>query len=149
MRGKDPRDQVAARRGYLRATRYLQLAIFIFKKRPLGYNKHILPPIEQSIRDFRKDVQVLDDPVHFLEIDYEDSMKLPGYLYLSSVNKNLPSGKTPILIDTGDGDTTQEKIYFINTSVGPNLDLDHVAITGASIHGYYALRRAVDPRIKA
>lgn len=115
------------------------------------------------------------------------------------MNKHLPSGKTPILVNTGGGDSLQEEIYFINASAGPslgyavvtfdgpgkgivlrreklamrpdwevvvgkvldhiwnfaaqhrdaNLDLDHVAITRASMGGYYALRGAIDPRITA
>jgi hypothetical protein len=197
--GEDTRDQVAARRGYLRAARYLQSAMFMLNEGPIGYDKRVLPTIERSIRDFRKGVQLLDGPVHFLEIDYEDSVKLPGYLYLPPSNKRLSSGKTPILINTGGGDSTQEEIYFINASVGPslgyavltfdgpgqgivlrreklamrpdwevvvgkvldhlwafaaqhpdaNLDLDHVAITGASMGGYYALRGAIDSRVTA
>lgn len=197
--GEASGDRVAARRGYLRASNYLRAAQFMLNEGPIGYDKRVLPTIERAIGDFRKGVQLLDGPVHFLNIDYEDGVKLPGYLYLPPADKRLPNAKTPILVNTGGGDSTQEEIYFINASVGPslgyavltfdgpgqgvvlrreklpmrpdwevvvgkvldhlwdfaaqhpdaNLDLDHVAITGASMGGYYALRGAVDQRITA
>lgn len=191
-------DQIAARRGYLRASNYLRAAQFMLNEGPLGYDKRVLPTIERAIADFKRGVGYLDGDVHFLDIPYENGVTLPGYLYLPPADKRLP-GKTPILVNSGGGDSTQEEIYFINASVGPslgyavltfdgpgqgivlrkdklpmrpdwevvvgkvldhlgdftkahpeaNLDLQHIAITGASMGGYYALRAAVDPRISA
>jgi hypothetical protein len=36
--GEDSRDPVAARRGYLRAARYLQSAMFMLNEGPIGYD---------------------------------------------------------------------------------------------------------------
>lgn len=89
---------------------------------PIGHDKRVLPTIERAISDFRKGVKYLDGEVHFLDIPYEGKTKLPGYLYLPPESKRLPGGqKTPILINTGGGDSTQEEIYFINVSTGRSL----------------------------
>ncbi|KAG2415416.1 hypothetical protein HFD88_006607 [Aspergillus terreus] len=115
-------DRVAARRAYLRASNYLRAAQFMLNEGPLGHDKRVLPTIERAIDDFRRGVKYLDGDVHFLDIPYENNVKLPGYLYLPPADKRLPHGqKTPILINTGGGDSTQEEIYFINASVGPSL----------------------------
>ncbi|THC88593.1 hypothetical protein EYZ11_011958 [Aspergillus tanneri] len=193
-------DRVAARRGYQRASNYLRAAQFMLNEGPIGHDKHVLPTMERAIDDFRRGVKYLDGDVHFLNIPYENKIKLPSYLYLPPECKCLPNGpKTPTLVNTGEGDSTQEEIYFISASVGPylgyavltfdgpgqgivlrcdklpmrpdwevvvgrvldhlwdfarahpgaDLDLDHIAITGASMGGYYALWGAVDPRIQA
>jgi len=115
-------DRVAARRAYLRASNYLRAAQFMLNEGPIGHDKRVLPTIERAIDDFRRGVKYLDGDVHFLDIPYENKVKLPGYLYLPPADKRLPHGqKTPILINTGGGDSTQEEIYFINASVGPSL----------------------------
>ncbi|KAI0973108.1 Alpha/Beta hydrolase protein [Xylaria arbuscula] len=196
--GEATGDRLAARRGYLRASNYLRAAQFMLNEGPIGYDKRVLPTIERAIADFRKGVQYLDGAVHFLDVPYEGGT-LPAYLYLPPDDKKFRNRKTPILVNSGGGDSTQEEIYFINASVGPSLgyavltfdgpgqgivlrkdklpmrpdwefvvgrvldhlweferqhseadlDLDHIAITGASMGGYYALRGAVDHRIKA
>lgn len=115
-------DKISARRAYLRASNYLRAAQFMLNEGPIGHDKRVLPTIERAIDDFRKGVQYLDGQVHFLDIPYEEKVKLPGYLYLPPESKRLPNGqKTPILINTGGGDSTQEEIYFINASTGPSL----------------------------
>ncbi|KAI2643455.1 Alpha/Beta hydrolase protein [Xylaria nigripes] len=197
--GEATGDRIAARRGYLRASNYLRAAQFMLNEGPIGYDKRVLPTMERAIADFRKGVKYLDSEVHFLDVPYEGGT-LPAYLYLPPANKRLPGGqKTPILVNSGGGDSTQEEIYFINASTGPELgyavltfdgpgqgivlrkdklpmrpdwevvvgkvldhlwdfsaqhpeaelDLEHVAITGASMGGYFALRGAIDPRVKA
>ena len=115
-------DRIAARRAYLRASNYLRAAQFMLNEGPIGHDKRVLPTIERAIDDFRRGAKYLDGDVHFLDIPYENKVTLPGYLYLPPADKRLPSGqKTPILINTGGGDSTQEEIYFINASVGPSL----------------------------
>ena len=196
--GESTGDRIAARRGYLRASNYIRAAQFMLNEGPIGYDKRVVPTLKRAINDFRKGVMYLDGDVHFIEIPYENGNKLPGYLFLPPPDKRLP-GKTPILINNGGGDSTQEEIYFINASVGPSLgyavllfegpgqgivlrerqlpmrpdyevvtrhvldylfdfarnhteydlDLDRIAITGASMGGYYCLRAAADPRISA
>ncbi|KAL8928302.1 MAG: hypothetical protein Q9172_000986 [Xanthocarpia lactea] len=99
---------------------------------PIGRDQRVLPNIERAIAAFRKGVQYRE------------------------------------------GDSTQEEIYAVNLAIGegsgqgivlrrdnipmrpdwevvPELehDLDHVAVTGASMGGYFALRAAVDARIIA
>ncbi|PLN76261.1 alpha/beta-hydrolase [Aspergillus taichungensis] len=115
-------DRIAARRAYLRASNYLRAAQFMLNEGPIGHDKRVLPTIERAIDDFRRGAKYLDGDVHFLDIPYENKITLPGYLYLPPADKRLPNGqKTPILINTGGGDSTQEEIYFINASTGPCL----------------------------
>ncbi|KAL8721658.1 MAG: hypothetical protein Q9225_001707 [Loekoesia sp. 1 TL-2023] len=192
-------DHVAARRAYLRASNYLRAAQFMLNEGPIGQDRRVLPNLERAIANFRKGVQYRDGKTFFLEIPYENGLKLPGYLYLPEASRRTPGRKIPILLNSGGGDSTQEEIYFVNPAFGPEvgyavvtfegpgqgivlrrdklpmrpdwevvtgavldylfdfaashpeleLDLDHIAITGASMGGYFALRAAADARIKA
>ncbi|KAK2601837.1 hypothetical protein QQS21_004620 [Conoideocrella luteorostrata] len=192
-------DRVGARRGLLRSSNYLRAAQFMLNEGPIGQDTRVLPTIERAIGNFRKGIKYRDGETFFLDIPYEDGKTLPGYLYLPDASKQLLGSKTPILINSGGGDSTQEEIYFINGAYGPevgyavltfegpgqgivlrrdklpmrhdweavtskvldhlysfaddhpdaNLDLDCVAIVGASMGGYFALRGAADPRMKA
>ncbi|KAL8780316.1 MAG: hypothetical protein Q9213_006514 [Squamulea squamosa] len=192
-------DRLNARRAYLRASNYIRAAQFMLNEGPIGQDQRVLPSIERAIADFRKGVQYREGRTFFLEIPYQDSLKLPGYFYLPEASRRIPGRKIPILLNSGGGDSTQEEIYFVNPAVGPEvgyavitfegpgqgiilrrdrvpmrpdwevvtgavldhlfdfagshpeleLDLDHIAVTGASMGGYFALRAAVDPRIKA
>ncbi|KAI1809825.1 putative alpha/beta hydrolase [Poronia punctata] len=193
-------DRHSARRGYLRASNYIRAAQFMLNEGAIGDDTRVLPAIERAIKDFRKGVQYRDGKTFFLDIPYENGRKIPGYLYLPHESKRIPgTTKIPILINSGGGDSTQEEIYFLNGSLGPDqgyavltfegpgqgiilrrdklpmrpdwefvtgkvldylydfasfhpeldLDLSRVAISGASMGGYFALRAAADPRITA
>lgn len=192
-------DRLGARRAYLRSSNYLRAAQFMLNEGPIGHDKRVLPTLERSISNFRKGVQYRDGQTYFLEIPYENGLKLPGYLYLPHSSKRIPGRKIPILLNSGGGDSTQEEIYFVNPAFGPEigyavvtfegpgqgivlrrdklpmrpdwekvtgpvldhlfdfagrhpeleLDLDCIAVTGASMGGYFALRAAADDRIKA
>ncbi|PNY23693.1 2,6-dihydropseudooxynicotine hydrolase [Tolypocladium capitatum] len=192
-------DRVGARRGLLRSSNYLRAAQFMLNEGPIGQDPRVLPTIERSIVNFRKGVRYRDGETYFLNIPYESGIKLPGYLYLPEASKRLLGRKTPVLINSGGGDSTQEEIYFINGAYGPevgyavftfegpgqgivlrrdklpmrhdweavtgkvldhlyafaaehpelDLDLEHIAIVGASMGGYFAMRGAADPRMKA
>ncbi|GAB1193993.1 alpha/beta hydrolase [Aspergillus avenaceus] len=192
-------DRVSARRAYLRSSNYIRAAQFMLNEGPIGHDQRVLPSIEHAIANFRKGVQYRDGKTFFLEIPYENGLKLPGYLYLPEAARRIPGRKIPILLNSGGGDSTQEEIYFVNPAFGPELgyavvtfegpgqgivlrrdklpmrpdwevvtsavldhlfdfatrhpelelDLDHIAVTGASMGGYFALRAAADARIKA
>lgn len=193
------RDRVGARRAYLRASNYFRAAQFMLNEGPIGHDKRVLVTIERAIANFRKGVQYRDGRTIFLEVPYENGLKLPGYLYLPETSKRIPGRKIPILLNTGGGDSTQEEIYFVNGAFGPevgyavvtfegpgqgvvlrrdkltmrpdwekvtgpvldhlfqfaarhpelDLDLGCIAVAGASMGGYFALRAATDPRINA
>lgn len=194
-------DQVSARRGYLRSSNYIRAAQFMLNEGAIGDDSRVLPAIERAIGNFRKGVQYRDGKTFFLDIPYENGIKLPGYLYMPHESKRISGtkAKIPILINCGGGDSTQEEIYFINPCFGPevgyavltfegpgqgivlrrdklpmradweavtgkvldhlfdftqfhpelDLDLSRIAVTGASMGGYFALRAAADPRISA
>lgn len=192
-------DRVGARRGLLRSSNYLRAAQFMLNEGPIGQDTRVLPMLERAIENFRRGIKYRDGETVFLDIPYENGTTLPGYLYLPDASKQLLGRKTPVLINSGGGDSTQEEIYFINGAYGPevgyavltfegpgqgivlrrdklpmrhdweavtsrvidrlyayseahpeaNLDLERVAITGASMGGYFALRGARDARIKA
>ncbi|KAK1763484.1 putative alpha/beta hydrolase [Phialemonium atrogriseum] len=192
-------DRVSARRAYLRASNYIRAAQFMLNEGAIGDDARVLPAIERAIADFRKGVQYRDGQTFFLDIPYENGLRIPGYLYLPHDSKRIPGSKIPILINSGGGDSTQEEIYFVNPAFGPevgyavltfegpgqgivlrrdklpmrpdweavtgrvldhlfdfasfhpelDLDLSRIAVTGASMGGYFALRAAADPRITA
>ena len=193
-------DRVGARRGFLRSSNYLRAAQFMLNEGPIGQDERVLATLERSIALFRKGVRYRDGETCFLDIPYgDDGARLPGYLYLPPQSKRLRGRKTPVLVNSGGGDSTQEEIYFINGAYGPELgyavltfegpgqgivlrrdrllmrhdweavtgrvldhlhdlarrrpdlalDLDHVAVVGASMGGYFALRAAADERFQA
>lgn len=192
-------DRLNARRAYLRASNYIRAAQFMLNEGPIGQDPRVLPNIERAIADFRTGVQYRNGDTFFLEIPYQNGLKLPGYLYLPEAPRRIRGRKIPILLNSGGGDSTQEEIYFVNPAVGPELgyavvtfegpgqgiilrrdrlpmrpdwevvtgavldhvfdfankhpelelDLDQIAVTGASMGGYFALRAAADARIKA
>lgn len=192
-------DRIGARRGFLRASNYLRAAQFMLNEGPLGRDARVLPTLERSIALFRRGISYRDGKTVLLEIPYDGGRCLPGYLYLPPETKRLRGRKTPVLVNSGGGDSTQEEIYFINAAYGPDvgyavvtfegpgqgivlrrdklpmrpdwehvagcvldhlhrvarqrpelgLDLDHVAIAGASMGGYFALRAAADARFSA
>ncbi|KXJ85215.1 putative alpha/beta hydrolase [Microdochium bolleyi] len=193
-------DRVSARKAYLRSSNYIRAAQFMLNEGAIGADIRVLPTIERAIRNFRKGVQYRDGKTFFLDIPYDNGVKLPGYLYLPHESKRIPgTSKIPLLINCGGGDSTQEEIYFVNPYFGPevgyavltfegpgqgivlrrdklpmrhdweavtskvldhlfdfvsfhpelDLDLSRIAVTGASMGGYFALRAAADPRITA
>ena len=114
-------DRVSARRGYLRSSNYLRAAQFMLNEGPIGQDKRVIPTIERAIANFRKGVQYRDGKTIFLEIPYENGLKLPGYLYMPDESKRVPDRKIPVLLNCGGGDSTQEEIYFVNPAFGPDL----------------------------
>lgn len=192
-------DVVSTRRAYLRSSNYLRAAQFMLNEGKIGEDRRVLATLERAIGNFRKGVQYRTGKTFFLEIPFENGIKLPGYLYLPEASRRIPGRKIPILLNSGGGDSTQEEIYFVNPAFGPEigyavitfegpgqgivlrrdklpmrpdwevvtgavlnhlfdfaashpdleLDVDNIAVTGASMGGYFALRAAVDPRIKA
>ncbi|KAJ5110595.1 alpha/beta hydrolase [Penicillium argentinense] len=180
----------------LRSANYFRAAQFMLNTRP---DDRILESAERSVHNFKQAIRLLDGPAYEVNIPYE-GIRLPGYLYLPSVAKRLPGGKTPILISTGGLDSTVEELYFIGGASGPSLgyavltfegpgqgivlrreaasymrpdwevvtgaaidflyefatqhpdlelDLTRIALHGATLGGYYALRGAADSRISA
>ena len=141
----------------------------------------------------------MEGKIVMLDIPYQDGRTLPGYLFLPPAEKRLPGGKTPVLVNCGGADSTQEELYFMFGVAGPELgyavltfdgpgqglvlkkdnipmrpdfevvvgrvldhlteitvrnpdyglDLDRIAVAGVTMGGYYALRAATDPRIRA
>ncbi|KAM0522380.1 hypothetical protein ACHAPE_001969 [Trichoderma viride] len=190
------RDREAARWAFLRSSNYRRASEFLLHHNP--EDTRLSSTISLSIKNFKKACQLFDDPVHFLEIPYENGATLPAYLFMPTSASKLP-GKTPVVISTGGFDSTQEELYYFTASgartrgyatlsfEGPgqgivvrrdklhlrpdwefvvghvldhleridgehpewNLDLSRVAIAGASMGGYFALRGALDPRISA
>ncbi|WEW56051.1 hypothetical protein PRK78_001486 [Emydomyces testavorans] len=186
---------VAARRAYLRACNYFRASSYMLA----NPDTRTLPSAERSIRNFRAAAALMDETVITLDIPYENGTALPGYLYLPAPSKRIPGQKTPILLNCGGADSTQEELYFLYGATGTdlgyavitfegpgqglilkkekitmrpdyevvtskvldhvttiatanpdyNLDLDKIAIAGASMGAYYSLRASTDPRIKA
>lgn len=190
-------DFFSARRAYLRASNYFRASGYMFQDLPQSPDPRVLNLAERAIECFRCAIGLLDGEVFTLEIPFE-GYKLPAYLYLPPATKRL-AGKIPILVNNGGADSTQEELYYIYGSSGPDLgyavltfdgpgqgimlrkqklhmrpdwevvvaavldylfqfsskqsglelDMDRIAVAGASMGGYYSLRSAADPRIKA
>ncbi|PYH42429.1 hydrolase psoB [Aspergillus saccharolyticus JOP 1030-1] len=190
-----------ARRAFLRAANYTRASGYMLTgPTPSQQDPRGLPIAEKAIQLFRRGVQLSRAPVEFLEIPYPGGVHLQGYLYLPPATRRpgVPP-KTPILLNCGGADSTQEELYFLHpcaatehgyaclTFDGPgqgmalrrhglvlrpdwesvtrhvldhlttlaaarpawNLDLDRIAVSGSALGGYFALRVASDPRIKA
>ncbi|KAI0479862.1 dipeptidyl aminopeptidase/acylaminoacyl peptidase [Xylaria cf. heliscus] len=188
----------AARMAFLRASNYARATVYMMLGvTPGKSNPRTVPGLHKSVQLFRKAVNLMDHPVHILEIPYRDGVSLPAYLHLPTATRRLP-GKIPLLINALGADAMQEEIYYafpsggvelgyaVLTYEGPgqgltlhennvtmrpdwesvsritldyifqyaktqNIDLDsqRVAVAGASLGAYFALRSAADPRIKA
>ncbi|EAS31149.3 alpha/beta hydrolase [Coccidioides immitis RS] len=184
-----------ARRAYLRACNYFRASSYML---PTSDERN-LPSAERSIRNFRKAIPLMDETIVVLDIPYEDGLTLPGYLYLPAPLKRIPGQKTPILLNCGGADSTQEELYFLYGAAGTDLgyavltfegpgqglvlkkdqipmrpdyeavtskvldhlssiakanpdyflDLENIAVAGASMGAYYSLRASTDSRIRA
>lgn len=185
-----------ARRAWLRSSNYLRASAYMLPTE----DKRVLQCAERSVQNFKRAIVLMESKVVVVDIPYENGKTLPGYLYLPPVSKRLRGNrKTPILINCGGADSTQEELYFMYGDTGPELgyalltfegpgqgmvlkkgnipmrpdfevvmscvldhitdiarqhpayalDLDHIAVAGVTMGGYYALRAATDSRIHA
>lgn len=189
-------DRVAARDALLRCSNYYRAAQYMFNDRPEAPEPRVRRLSAKSVERFRRALPLLGFECVELSIPYEDDILLPGYLYLPQPQNHLPGG-TPVLINCGGADSTQEELfalyaaagtergYAVLTFDGPGqgamlrrtkgqimrpdwevvvgrvldhlhtlpgdlgLDLSRVAVAGASMGAYYALRGAADPRVAA
>jgi len=103
-------NQVAAKRAYFRASNYQRSAQFMLNGS--SSDPRVLRVSEDSISNFRRAQQLMDEQVFYLEIPYAPGIDLPAYLYLPQPSKRLP-GKIPLLLNTVGGDATQEEIFYI------------------------------------
>lgn len=192
-------DIVSARRAWLRASNYFRASAYMFLDRDRRNPEPRVPEAAAKMATvFRKGVKLLENTdVSQLEIPIESGRCLPGYLYTPGGDRK--TGPTPLLIHLGGADSTQEELYYVYASSGPEigyavltfdgpgqglvlrrdkmysrpdweivishvldfvetlaarrpelqLDLSRISVTGASMGGYYALRSAADPRVRA
>ncbi|OKL60773.1 hypothetical protein UA08_04447 [Talaromyces atroroseus] len=187
----------SARRAYLRSSNYFRACSYLLP----SSDTRVLESAGRSIELFREAITYMDEKVIVLQIPLEAGTLLPGYLYLPTPDKRLKGAgaKTPVLINCGGADATQEELYYLYvvngvelgyavlTFEGPGqgmvlrkdripmrpdyeivtekvldhvvdiamtypelgLDLDRIAVAGASMGAYYSLRASIDPRVKA
>ena len=194
-RAEQSGEKVQARRAWLRLSNYLRASAYMLPPE----DQRVLQSAEQSIRCFRRAIPLMEGEVIVAAIPYEKGQTLDAYLFLPPPSKKLRNRKTPVLINCGGADSTQEELYFLYGVTGPEigyavltfdgpgqgmalkrdnipmrpdyefvvslvldhlsglaeqypdfeLDMDHVAISGVTMGGYYALRGATNPRIHA
>jgi dipeptidyl aminopeptidase/acylaminoacyl peptidase len=72
----------------------------------------------------------MDGVAMALEIPYEDGVSLPAYLFLPPDDRHQAGGKTPIAINVGGADSTQEELYFVFPSAGLELGYAVLAFEG-------------------
>lgn len=93
-------DKTTARDAFLRASNYYRMAVF--------YAHHTDPRHTElwkhSKECFHKMIQLMDNPIETVEIDFEDA-KLPAYFISGG------EGKRPTLIAIGGFDSTMEEVY--------------------------------------
>jgi len=190
----------AARKGFLRASNYARASGYMFSWS--GQDERLVEMAERSVSLFRESFAHMENRVIVLEIPYHNGITLPAYLYLPASSRRMTdagSQDTPVVVNCGGGDSTQEELYHIFPSAGVSLgyavltfdgpgqgvmarknktalrpdfeavtcrvldhlehlaathpdwrlDLSRIALAGASIGAYYALRSSIDPRVKA
>lgn len=107
-----------ARRAWLRSSNYLRASAYMLPTE----DKRVLQCTERSTQVFRRAIPFMESNVITLNIPYENGKTLPGYLYLPPLTKRLRDNhRTPILINCGGADSTQEELYFIYGVTGPEL----------------------------
>ncbi|KAF2138632.1 uncharacterized protein K452DRAFT_234204 [Aplosporella prunicola CBS 121167] len=184
-----------ARDAYLRASNYFRAAPYMLT----APDDRIVDMSERSGRNFQHATSFFEGRVIDLKIPYEKGLVLPGRLFLPSKAKQLPKQKTPVIVNCGGADSTQEELYFMYGAKGVELgyavllfdgpgqgatlkrhgaylrpdfevvvssvldhvwalagqspelqlDLNRVAVAGASLGAHFALRAATDRRIAA
>jgi hypothetical protein len=108
--------RILARNAYLRAANYYRAASYMF------YNTEprVVEYSEKSIKMFERATKLMDGEVLFVEIPYENGLKLPGWLFLPPKHARLP-GKIPVIMYCGGADSTKEELYFLYGHTGPEL----------------------------
>ncbi|KAK8074020.1 hypothetical protein PG994_004919 [Apiospora phragmitis] len=138
-----------------------------------------LPTAEKVGELFRKAIPLMEGPVLTLSIPYEGGFHLPAYLYLPPAScrravlpkpRRGPGAGYAVLTFDGPGQGMMLRKHNLEmrpdweavtgcvishlvqfSKQNPQLDLDVacIAVSGASMGGYFALRAAVDPSVKA
>ncbi|KAI4199283.1 MAG: hypothetical protein LQ346_002592 [Caloplaca aetnensis] len=184
-----------AKTAWLRMSNYLRASSYMLPPD----DTRVLQCAERSIQSFRRAIPFMDGQVVTLDVPYEDGKTLAAYLFLPPASRKLRDRKTPVLINCGGADSTQEELYFIYGVSGPDLgyavltfdgpgqgmalkrdnipmrpdfesvvtrmvdhlsdvanekpnlglDLNRIAVAGVTMGGYYALRGAIDSRVRA
>ncbi|KAL8979640.1 MAG: hypothetical protein Q9205_005072, partial [Flavoplaca limonia] len=184
-----------AKAAWLRMSNYLRASSYMLPPE----DTRVLQCAERSIQTFRRAIPFMDGQVMTMDVPYEGGKTLAAYLFLPPTSKKLRNRKTPILVNCGGADSTQEELYFMFGVSGPDLgyavltfdgpgqgmalkrdnipmrpdfetvltrildhltdvangnsslglDLSRIAVAGVTMGGYYALRGATDPRIRA
>lgn len=107
-----------ARRAWLRSSNYLRASAYMLPTE----DKRVVQCSERSIQNFKHAIRFMESKVVVVNIPYENGKTLPGYLYLPSPVKRLcENRRTPILINCGGADSTQEELYFIYGVAGSEL----------------------------
>ena len=108
---------VCARRAWLRLSNYLRASTYMLPTE----DPRVLWGAEQSVQAFRRAIPFMECKTVVLNIPYDNKI-LPGYLYLPTASKRLRGdGGTPIVINCGGADSTQEELYFMYGVAGPEL----------------------------
>jgi hypothetical protein len=114
-------NQELARRAFLRASNYTRASQYMFVGAiPSQQDPRCRPIAEKAVELFKAGVELLPGGVRFLQIPYPGGVTLDGYLYLPHPSKRV-QGKTPVLINCGGADSTQEELFFLNPSAAPDL----------------------------
>ncbi len=102
-------DTTTARWAFLRACNYRRTSEFLLHH--LLGDPRMLLALNQSTEDFKTACSLFEEQVVFLDIPYQKSSRLPGYLFLPK-SPPVRGTKTPVLVITGGFDGTQEELYF-------------------------------------
>ncbi|GAW22513.1 hypothetical protein ANO14919_120500 [Xylariales sp. No.14919] len=189
----------AARMAFLRASNYTRASAYMMiGDKPLTSDARVVPILKNSVQLFQRALNLTNAVVHQLQIPWDESLKLPAYLYLPPSSCRVP-GKIPLVINFIGADSIQEEIFYMFPAAGPDLgyavltlegpgqgltlhehnvpfradwetilqktlehlshwieespaldlDLDRIAVAGASLGGLFAMRSAAEPRVRA
>ncbi|PNP47747.1 hypothetical protein THARTR1_10432 [Trichoderma harzianum] len=157
-------DRVEASWAFIHASNYYRSSEFFLHCN--AQDPRILDAIQKSSNVFERGVRLLDGELYTFDIPFEDNISLPARLFLPPTHKRV-TGKLPILSRMADSirfDTrgitrmvpdwervTAKVLDYLESKLAAkhNIDMDRIAVMGASLGGYLVLRAAGDPRVKA
>lgn len=103
-------DGTAAAWAYIRASNYYRTSEFFLHCSPS--DPRLLSATQKSVQMFDAGTRLLDGDVHVFDIPFDGGTALPARLFLPPASRRIASAKTPVVVQMGGFDSTQEELYY-------------------------------------